>query len=111
MIKATVGKGCLNVEVKNPYTLTANKSSTCIGSYVTYTINGLQGGEKIVWKAVQHAKLYSGQGTGTAVFQATEQGYLNVNVTIQYEQASIPLNSNEVWSGNQLSIPALKHPT
>ena len=58
MIKATVGKGCLNVEVKNPYTLTANKSSTCIGSYVTYTINGLQGGEKIVWKAVQHAKLY-----------------------------------------------------
>lgn len=99
MIKATVGKGCLNVEVKNPYTLTANKSSTCIGSYVTYTINGLQGGEKIVWKAVQHAKLYSGQGTGTAVFQATEQGYLNVNVTIQYEQASIPLNSNEVWSG------------
>lgn len=69
MIKATVGKGCLNVEVKNPYTLTANKSSTCIGSYVTYTINGLQGGEKIVWKAVQHAKLYSGQGTGTLYFK------------------------------------------
>lgn len=96
---ANIGKGSLNVEITHPYTLTANRSSTCIGSYVTYTINGLQGEEKIVWKAVQHAKLYSGQGTGTAVFQATEQGYLNVNVTIQREQASIPLNSNEVWSG------------
>ena len=94
---ANIGKGSLNVEITHPYTLTANRSSTCIGSYVTYTINGLQGEEKIVWKAVQHAKLYSGQGTGTAVFQATEQGYLNV--TIQREQASIPLNSNEVWSG------------
>lgn len=89
MIKATVGRGRLNVNVKNPYTLAANKSSTCIGGYVTYTIKGLQGGEKIVWKAVQHAKLYNGQGTSTAVFQATEQGYLNVNVTIQFEQASI----------------------
>lgn len=96
---ANIGKGSLNVEITHPYTLTANRSSTCIGSYVTYTINGLQGEEKIVWKAVQHAKLYNGQGTGTAVFQATEQGYLNVNVTIQREQASIPLNSNEVWSG------------
>lgn len=107
-IKATVGRGRLNVEVKNPYTLAANKSSTCIGGYVTYTIKGLQGGEKIVWKAVQHAKLYNGQGTSTAVFQATEQGYLNVNVTIQFEQASISLNSNEVWSGKPTINTGLK---
>lgn len=92
-------EGQIEIEITHPYTLTANKPSVCIGDYVTYTINGLQGEEKIVWEAVQHAKLYNGQGTGTATFQATKQGYLKVNVTIQHEQASIPLNSNKVWAG------------
>ena len=99
---AEMFKGTLEVEVKNPYKLNVSKSLICIGEYATYTIIGLQGGEKITWKATGHAQYYSGQGTGVATFQATGQGTMNISVTIQQDNDDIILTSNSVWAGKPI---------
>lgn len=92
-------KGEVQIQIKQPYTLKPNKSSVCVGNFITYEIENLQGNERIVWEALRHTSLYSGQGTKSATFQVTEQGYIEIAATISQNNESITLNSNEVWAG------------
>lgn len=92
-------KGEIQIQIKQPYTLKPNKSSVCIGNFITYEIENLQGNERIVWEALRHTSLYSGQGTKSATFQVTEQGYIEIAATISQNNESITLTSNEVWAG------------
>lgn len=92
-------KGEVQIQIKQPYTLKPNKSSVCVGNFITYEIENLQGNERIVWEALRHTSLYSGQGTKSATFQVTEQGYIEIVATISQNNESITLNSNEVWAG------------
>ena len=91
-------KGELQLNITHPYRLQVSTTSICIGNYIKCSIVGLQGGEKVTWKA-QHAILYSGQDTGNAIFQATEQGEIIILATIRWKNEIIPLKSEVIWAG------------
>lgn len=87
-----------NVSIEPVFAITTNQTTVYSGDYVSYSINAISGAV-IAWEAVDNMTLVSGQGTATATFKASSNGYATVKATVTYGGKSYTVENSDVWVG------------
>lgn len=87
-----------NVSIEPVFAITTNQTTVYSGDYVSYSINAISGAV-ITWEAGNNTTLISGQGTSTAIFKASGNGYGTVRATVAYGGKSYTVENSSVWIG------------
>lgn len=87
-----------NVSIEPVFAITTNQTTVYSGDYVSYSINAISGAV-ITWEAGNNTTLISGQGTSTAIFKASGNGYGTVRAIVAYGGKSYTVENSSVWIG------------
>ena len=81
-----------------------NDDIICNNENMTFNITGfpsenIENRSVILWETVSNSSLTSGQGTKTATFKASGNGYAKVKATVKYNGLTYNLENSDVWVG------------
>lgn len=74
-------------------------SILCSNNIGDFQLNIVPKGSTITWSGIQNMTLVSGQGTKTATFKASGNGYAKVKATINYNGENYTAENSYVWVG------------
>ncbi len=88
------------IEIKTQdFKIVNSKSTVCNNELITYTLSGTEAGDVVNWQPISNMTLASGQGTATATFKASGNGYGKVKAIVTYDGKSYPVENSSVWVG------------
>lgn len=89
----------------------SGNKKVCPNESFSYKLDGIPSGSNIQWIVGANMSIVSGQGSSSATFKSTNNGYNTVKVNITYAGKSVTLDNSEVWIGSPFpkSDPSLTY--
>lgn len=86
------------IKISPDFAITALERLVCQESEVSYAVT-FPAGASVVWTPVERLSYISGQGTSTAKFKVSGNGFAKVKAKVSYQGKEYNLENSDVWIG------------
>lgn len=93
------------IKISPNFAITASERVSCQESEVSYEVTFPEGAS-VIWTPVERLSYVSGQGTATAKFKTSGNGFAKVKAKVTYQGKEYNLENSNVWIGKPVIMPS-----